>query len=413
MNPLEGCKHELTVTLNKEDLMPHFEEAYRRAQKEVKMQGFRKGKVPLGMIKKKFGKQIRRDSSEDIANAEFNKIVREDELRVVGQPIMNRLDVEDTGLTFTITFDVLPEFELGEYKGITVDKPVKEITDADVDAEIERILLERGSMEAAETVDGDNFVVKATFNEVDSATGERKFEEDAEPQTVLLADPNLSDDLKALMRNVSVNDEFDYAPAPQGEGEQRTFKVTVVEVHAIEPAEFSNELVEEISGGRFVSTEEFRDELKKQIVDMTANRIKETVENRVVDAVVSNHDFAVPESLVREHLTQYLNEEKKRYPEQKLPETFSIEHFYETMRPTAEKASKWFLIRDEIIAAEKIELGDADYTAYAEEVAGQYNFPIESLMEVIKSDERIQQQLMSKKVIDTVVDFAIVNEVEA
>ena len=87
---LDACARELEVTLNKEELEPHYFAAYKKAQPTVDIPGFRKGKVPIKIVKERFGEAIEAEAEQDIINDEFNKIVKEDKLKVVGQRALTK-----------------------------------------------------------------------------------------------------------------------------------------------------------------------------------------------------------------------------------------------------------------------------------------------------------------------------------
>src|SRR5688500_15564957 len=129
---ISGVGRELDLALSQDDLSPYYDKAYRRAQERVQLKGFRKGKTPLNLIKKLYGEQLEGEVVESVVQEEFNKAMRERELRPIGPPSITKLDKNpEGGLDVTIAYEVLPEFELGTYRGLTARRYVHNVTDDD------------------------------------------------------------------------------------------------------------------------------------------------------------------------------------------------------------------------------------------------------------------------------------------
>lgn len=410
---LEGCKREVVIEMTKADLAPHFEKAYQKAQPEIEIKGFRKGKVPLNLVKQKFGKQIENNAVEDIASEVFTSLVRGENIRPVGQPRLTDLQRDpEGGLKITISYEILPEFELGEYRGLVVDKLVHTMTDEEVDNEIDRILLEHGTLEDAEQIDGDNYVASVQFRKIDAETGMPLIGGESETMEVFLGNKNTDANLKASLLNAKLNDSFRYEVrnAPEG-GQPIPFHATVTKIQRIVPAEFTNDFVENLTQGTLTSTEELRDEIERQLKEMWDNRSRQMLDDTLVNKLLDAHEFDIPSSLVSEVLMSYVEDLKQRQPDKKLPKNFDMQSFGQQMLPLAVQSAKWMIIRERIIETEELKVEDADLDRF---IQGLPNLQVdaEQLRAFVENDPQVQSRLLGEKAMDLVRDYAIVTEVE-
>lgn len=412
---LDGCKRELRITLAAHELEPHYEKAYREAQPEIQVQGFRKGKVPLTIIKKRFGKTIENDAVETIATTVFNEVVQELDAKPIGQPSLKDIQRESDGsLGLTIGYEVLPEFELQEYRNLEIERLIYPVGEEDVNNEIERLTLERSELIDAEQVLNDMYFVNVRLNPLDAATGMTLIGSKAEDIRVFLRNEPAGSELKTSLLNTKVGDTFRYvAPAAEEGQPAQVMMASVQEIKQVVPAEFSNAFVEEITNGQLTSTEAFVEDLEKGIVRARENAIKEAMSNQAVDKILAAHTFEVPQSLVQEVISSMLQQDMQRMPDKKLPKNFDIRRYVTSATPVAANTAKWMIIRERIVERENISITDDDINTHVEDLLSEMGMPsenIEYLRSAIAGDETLQNRLMHEKVIKTILDYAVITE---
>ncbi len=415
---LDGCKREIKITLAAHELEPHYEQAYLRAQPEIQVQGFRKGKVPLNIIKKRFGKALEADAVEDIATAVFREALDSQDIHPVGQPSLQDVQRESDGsMTLTIGYEVLPEFELAEYRNLDVEKFVFPVTEEDIEKEIERITVERSALEDAEQVLDEMFFVKIRLNPLDAATGMPLIGSKGDEQNVFLKGEAPGSELKASLLNTKVGDSFRYAPQAAENQPVQVMMASVQEIKRVVPAEFTNAFVEELTNGQIGSTEEFRADLERQIAFARTNSIKEAMQNQVVDKILSAHDFVPPQGLIQEVVSNMLQQDMQRMPDKKLPKNFDIRRYVASATPMAANTAKWMIIRERIVEKENIEVTDADMDAHIDEMLRSMglgeNLPTENVeyfRSAFANDETVKSQLLHNKVLNTILDYAVITE---
>lgn len=408
---LDECTRELTITLTTDELQPHYEKAYKAMQPKVNLGGFRKGRVPIAMIKKMYGPGIEADADQDIVNDVFRNYTQEENVQVLGTPTLKDISKNEDGIKYVIEFETMPSITLNDYKGMSIDEPVHAVTDQEVQDELEYILAQNGELEDAEQVTNEQHVIKVEMQEV-LEDGELS---EANDTDVYLADKNILPELKENILNTKVGDSFNYTPTahdanPSIKG--KTFKVTIAKIQELTPAELTDEFVERITGGRITEANELKDEVNFNLQDEWDKKSRELVENQIVNNLVANNTVPAPEQLVNQVLGQMIADVKQRY--EKNPEQLTVtdDELEAQLKPNAERSVQWELVRNQIIENESIELEDYDIDPIVEKEAKRYGQDVEQMKKILIQNPNFLTKILSKKVIDFVLDFAIINEVD-
>ncbi len=408
LTTIEACIREVRIELTNSELSPHYDRAYERAQDGITLPGFRKGKVPIPIIKQRFGRDIENDALETIADDAFRSFATQEKLRVVGNPSLTDIQKSPSGVAFTIRFDVMPEFELGAYRGLVVERPVKNVTDDDVQQEIDRICLRAASFEPAEQIDGTLFLTTITLHELDRDTSMPIIGAEALEERIFLEDENVDMNLRSSLANTKVGDAFSYVAETQDEKQQpANYRVTVTDIQRVVPAEFTNELVVMITDGRFNTTEELRADIERQLREYFEQSTKERVEAQIIDQLVKAHEFDVPEPLVHAVIHQLFDDFKKRNNGNPGIERLTAHDLEHEFRPSAERIVRWELIRDRVVEAENLAITDDDIAT----AAGRFGLQEDQLRMIMRQNHSVEDQLLAEKAVRTLVDYAIVNDV--
>lgn len=402
--------HELKITLSSSELDTYYQQAYKKAQSSINLKGFRKGKVPINMIKKMYGEGIEADANQEIANDEFNKIRQEDNLKVIGTPSLTNIEKIDTGIEFTIQYETIPKITIKDIKGITIKEPIHIVTDEEIQDEIDNLLSQHGEFETAEQVTDNNFVLGLLINELDNEGNLIKSEKE-QLTHVYLSDKNVYPELKENLLNTKLEDSFEFSPS-QNNDTQKRYNVVVKEIQRLIPKEFNNEFVESITNGKLKTTEEFREELEFNIQDEWDRKAREFIEGQIIDKVVSDNEVSVPESLVKQVMQQMLEDYKKRNANNPEVEKATVESLESELRPMAEKSVKWEILRNEIVEKEDITVEEHDLDPIIEQQAKAYGIEKEQMKKLLVNNPGMINSVINKKVIDFILDFAITEEVD-
>lgn len=426
LNPVE---YELEITAPAEDLAPEFNKALKEQQSRTTMKGFRPGKVPLGLVKKMYGKAIAYTLADQrVQEAYTSAVLEAGEHDVLGQPIITALDYEPDGdLRAVIKFGVRPDVELQDLSGESISRLVHEVTDEEIDKEIDQLRRDRADlMPIEEEPAAENDLVVFDLQEIDPATQTPIIGKRDENQSLFLDDERIEENalLKALREalvgkrvgeTVRFQFEHDKEHAGHAGAHAHHFMADIKEVKRRDLPDLDDEFVEEVTNGDFDTVDAFRGEIRRQLEGMWTRRSRELLEGRIVERMLALHDVQVPESVVNVYLDSFIEDVKQRN-EGEWPDSISEADFRASNREEAERQARWMLLRDRIIEEESLEVADADYDAFFEEEAGTDGRITAAQMkgfyrQMPRLMNQLEQRLLSRKVYDVLIDrFDVVDK---
>ncbi len=402
-------KHELDVVLTKAELAPYYDAVYREAQKKVSLKGFRQGKVPLNMIKRLYGASLEQDAMEEAVQKEFARSAEQNGINPIGMPTITRIDkTEEGGVSFTVAYEVMPQIELGEYKGLSARKIFHTIEDEEIQAQLDQARESQATMEDAESISDENHSVKLDLVRLDD--GQPQEEGAMRDIQVYLRRPDVNPELKSLLMNTKVGDTFNI-DLPTGEDEaMNTYLVTVKEIQRVTLPEVDDDLAAKLLG-EGSTADDLNSYVRQSIEAEYDRRYSGIFRDELINGLLERHQFPVPDVLVAEVLRSFL-EDMKKGPNKELPKDFDQEKFITDTRPLAERTARWAVLRDLIDAKEQIQAEDADYEGLADMEAQRSGIDYETLLGYFKRSDQVRDRIVAEKALQFLEDYAIVNEVE-
>lgn len=409
VNNVNDCVREMTVTMTQEELAPHFEKAYKEAAPALEIKGFRKGKVPMHMIKKMFGPSIEYQAVEEITNDVFRTEIEARKINPLGTPSINKIDFKPgTPLTFMITFEVRPEFELKDYKNIAIERYTHTATDAELESEVERLQQINSSLEEAQKVDSEFYVVTVDMKDLDENGHSR------EGMKIYLREKSTEKEIKEALMGVSAGDEKEVKFSHQhgDHAHDVHLKLTVKKVEKVLLPPMDDALAQKVSNGKFQTAEELKKNIKKDLEEFWKERSERRFENDLLSAIVKQYDFTVPEALIQNVTDTFIEDAKNQQPNKQLPKNFNEKAYREQARETAVWQSKWLLIKEHFIAQEKIEISDSEIEKIAEEESAKLNIDKARLVNFYKSSDNALERLKYNRLIDILKQNVKITDVE-
>jgi trigger factor len=402
---------EITATLN--DLAPHFDKAYQEYRKKIEIRGFRKGKAPLDLVKKLYGDLIENDSLGRIATELYKHAVTEKELKPIGEPLLVDMDYK-RGISFRckIQYDVRPQIQLKEYKGISVEKVVHALTDDEVEKEILRLRRINAVMEEVDAVTDAEHIVTADLQDLDG-TGIPIIGKKNENVRFYLADDQLEQPFKDALREAGKGGEYRVQFEHQHGEESHAVNtlVTVKKIEKVTLPEFDDAFAAKITKEKIKTADGLRADIRENLEAYWKQRSERHLINSLIAEIIRRHDFQVPESLIRNVLEGLLEEVKNEYPDKRLPDGFNLDKFNEENRAYAIYQAKWALLREELVKAENITVSDTDLEALADEESQKIKIPRDRLVQYYKSSGQTKDRLIGDKLLKLLVDSAVIKEV--
>lgn len=409
---IDACTREIEITLTNEDLKPHYERAYKEAQKEVEIHGFRKGKVPINIVKQRFARIIEQNALDTIANDEFNRIVRTDNITFVGQPSLRDIRKDPEFITFIIRYEVIPDIELPDYRDLVIRKPIFTVSEEQIQSAINDICLRYATMEPVEVASDNMHIVKVRFTPLDDETLMPIVGAKSEESAFFLRNEEMDDNLRGLLLDSKVGDSLNFVEdAPDENTLPLRFLVTVLEISRVIPAEFTDEIVQKYSEGVLKSVDEMRTDIVKFMERQSADLARSEMEKQVIGQIFEAHSFEVPESLVR-RITQTMLDTLRRQLDQPGLEKITIDDIADEFRPRALEIARWQILSDKIAEAEGVEIEDQDLEPYVE-ILKQKSPKLSDtqLKNFVLQQDGLMSEIFQRKTFDKLFEYAVITEI--
>lgn len=381
--PEQGLEHKMTVTFPSSDLNASVEKRLNEIRRTIKMDGFRAGKVPLNVVKKRHGAQVNQEMMGEVLQKAFYDAVDQESLRVAGFPMFDDLNDADGQVTFTARFEVYPEITLPSFSAIKVESISSDVTDADVENMITRLREQRMAWKpsksaAKKSKKGEqviiDFVGKIDGVEFDGGAAENAPLELGSGRMI----PGFEDQIIGMKKGEEKVIEVTFPEEYHSEelkGKVATFDITVHSIMTKVLPELDEEFVQ--SFGVEEGTEEA---LKVEIKESMTKELKRAVESKnrttVLDSLEAIVEVDIPKSLVDQEVKGLMDRALQNMQQQGVnPADVNIEaaHFEEE----AKKRVKLGLILGDIIKVNKLEATDDEVNAYIAEQASSYEDPAE------------------------------------
>ncbi len=294
---VEGCKHSIEITVPVAEIEQETERVVAEIQKKAKLPGFRPGHAPLSIVKTRFAGDIRQDVLEKIVPRAFRAAVEKDRLQVVGSPDISDVHFHSgEPLKFKAEFEVAPEFDLGDYRGIVVNYSEPEVSDEEVNKRIDEIREQKAEYvneDPRPLADGDYALIS-----LESLSGvAEKVQQDelmikiGDEATLSAFTDNLRGASPEESREFDVTYPEDYERKTLA-GRTVRFKATVKAVRRKELPEANDEFAKDL--GDYQTLDEVKEAVRKQIVREKEFRAQEAAKHQLIDKLVDAHDFPVP-----------------------------------------------------------------------------------------------------------------------
>ncbi|MCI8570021.1 MAG: trigger factor [Lachnospiraceae bacterium] len=416
---LEKNMAKLIIEVSAQELEKALQNAFLKNKNKISIPGFRKGKVPRQMVEKMYGPEIfYEDAANELIPDAYEKAVEECGEDIVSSPSIEVTQIKK-GEPFIFTAEVAlkPEVKLGKYKGVAVDKADLNVTDEEVDAEVNKErennarnieVTDRPVKDGDMTVlDFEGFVDGVAF---EGGKGENY------PLTIGSGAfiPGFEAQLVGaeINKETEVNVTFpeDYQ-AEDLRGKAAVFKCTIKEIKEKELPELDDEFAGEVS--EFDTLEEYKADVKAKLTEKKEKDAKEAKEAAVIEAIVNDSDMEIPDAMVETQQRQMMDEFAQRIQMQGLSmEQYlqftgaSYERMIEQVKPQAEKRIKSRLVLEAIAKAENIEASEEDYEQELKAMAEAYQMEVDKVKEMLpeKSVSQIKEDIAVRKAAEFVVE---------
>ena len=404
------CRRELELEIPVEDVTKATDRVAKEIARIANVPGFRKGKAPLSLIKKRFAEDIKGEVLQALVPERVEKAVNEQKLSPVSQPQVDQLDFnEGQPLKFRAVFEVMPDFTLGDYKNLQLEIPSMDLNDEDVSKTLED-MRERAAafspVEGRPVENGDFAQLKLTGTpegqgeplQAESVLCHIGAEETMAPFNENLLGANIGEH-----KNFDVDYPSDY-PDPKLAGKKYHYAVEILGIKNKKLPELNDEFAKDVSEA--ASLDELKTKIRENLEHQRDHRKKDAVREKVLEQLIKSHDFPVPESLVQHQMDARLERVVRSLAAQGVdPRAVNVD--WVSLRKAQEERAtgdvKAELVIDRIATQENIDVTDEEVQLEIQHMAGHSGESAEAIHARLTKQgalDRMKAKLRSDKTLD-------------
>lgn len=414
----EKSMGDMNVTIEGKEWKEAQDKAFKKIASKAEISGFRKGHVPAAMLEKKISKAERQAQAvEDNANEWMREAFKELNLTPISQPQLDVKSMDDDKVELVYTFAVMPEVELGEYKGLKYDVKQVKVTQKEVDEEIDRMRKQYADLE---TVDGeakDGDTVKIDYEGFKDGVA---FEGGkAEGYNLKLGSGSFIPGFEEQLIGCKAGDEKDLNltfpedyHAEDLKGAAVVFKVKVLEVTREVLPELDDDFAKDTNIPEVETVDDLKKKIKERLSDSKKAQAESEADEKLFEEVANNATIDIPDALIDEEANGQINQMAAQIQQYGISFSQylqmmgkSVDDLKAEYRENAEKSVKLRLTLDKIAEVENLEPTDDDVEEQYHELANQYGMEVDKIKPLI-SPEMIKQDVKTQKAYQFVKDNA-------
>jgi trigger factor len=408
----KGLERQVKVVVPAEKIDSEVLQRLQKATKTVNIKGFRKGKVPLNVVKQQYGKAVRQEVMGEVVNSSFYEAIKQEDLKPVGQPKIDGIVDEDgQDLEYIATFEVYPEVKLADLSKVSISRPVADINSDDLEKMIDVLRNQQASFDETDkpAADGD----KVNIDFVGTLRGKKEFPGgSAEAQDLVLGSNSMIPGFEDGLVGVSAGDEIDLKlkfpkdyHAEEIKGKAVTFAVKVNTVSAKTLPALDDEFFK-LYGVEAGGEEKFREDVEANMQRELNNAIRSNVKNRIMDQLYKLNKVEVPEALVANEIVQLKKQMIQQFGG---GQEFDLNMLPDDMfKDKAKRRASLGVIVSEVVKAEALTPNEDQVRARIDEIASTYEQPSEvvdyyyskpellSSVEAVVLEDQVTELVLSK-----------------
>ena len=414
--------YKLTVEVDADVFAKAYQQSYQKNKNRLQIQGFRKGKAPLALIEKVYGPEVFYEDAADIViNDTYAQAAEESGLDIVSRPEVDFDQIEKgKNFIYTAKVAVKPKVKLGNYKGIEVAKKVVEVTDAEVDAEVDKLRDQNArSITIEDQSVQDKDIIKLDYEgSVDGVPFEGGKAENAE---LVIGSHTFIDNFEEQLIGMNIGDEKEINVtfpeeyhAENLKGKPAVFKCKINAITRKELPEADDEFAQEVS--EFDTLAEFKEDMKKKLLEAKQKETDRLIEDEAIEKLIESSEMDVPDGMIDNEARHLAEDFAQRIQGQGMPFEQYLKYtgmdgktFVNQMKPQALKRIQSRLVLEAVVKAENIEITpeevDMEFTTLSE----QYKMEKDKVREMVvgKELEVLKMDLAVAKAAELVRDSAV------
>ncbi len=398
MAEVESCKRTIDITVPAGDVEQETNRVVESLQSEVKIPGFRPGKVPVSLLRSRFASEIRKEVLEALVPKALRETVEAENLDIVGTPNISNIEFEkDQPLKFTAEVEIVPEFELEEYRGIEVEYEEPDVTDEDVENRLEGLRQEKAeyvNVDPRPVEEGDFAVVSlksVAGLEGDPIQNDEMMLHVGDEETLPDFNTNLLGLEPGQEKDINVAYPEDYGQ-PRLAGKTITFHVLLKTIRRKEVPELDDEFAQDL--GDYKDLGELRDAVRSNLQAEQQYLAQQEAKNAVIDRLVDMHDFMPPEAFIEGQIEANVRTRLQEMMAQGIdPRSLDIdwEKVKDAQRERAVRDVKASMILDRVSERESVEVLQDEVDKQIQRIAAQRQEPLPAVRKELQESGEIRR----------------------
>lgn len=420
-DPYAACRREITVEIPADVVEEERDQVVKAYTKQARVPGFRQGKVPESVVKNRFADKIQEDLLESLVPQYFRVAVMQSGHQPISAPSITDLKAEPgQPIVFTAHFDVMPEFELGDYKSISVEKSEATVTDEQVEAELQKLRESQASYDAISEERGarDGDFAQVSFQaqpkeDVAKPEGEKAKPVQMDEVLVEIGGANTIAEFSENLRGMKPGEErsFDVNyPAefhdPRLAGKSLSYQVKMAALKKKTMAELNDAFVKELNP-EFTGVDDLKQRIKENLEHQLFHQVEHAAKEKLIETLIEKHEFPVPQSMVEHHIDLRLERGLRALAAQGMKtedmRRMDFKRLRAAQREAATKEVKSGILLHRIADAENIEVSDEELDQELMTLAQQTNQMPEEVKKQLSQDnglDRIRARMRGEKALN-------------
>lgn len=402
------CTRSLTLEVTDEALQKEKKRIVEKLRRDIEVPGFRKGKVPASYIRKNYDDHVQSDAVQNLLTQVYHEAIESEGLRPLAEPRFENLKAEDgNGVSVVAHIEVKPEVKIKDYTGLSVESNKREVDDAKVQETLQQI---REGMVQYQAVDrpaqADDYLVidfapYLESGELDEKARQSNYGVSLESDSLLpefrqqLIGTNVGDEKEILVR---YPDDF---PDKDLAGKPKSFRVKIIEVKEKLLPELDDAFARSVSP-EIESLEALEKRIRDDLEKDEEARFRHDAQEKVIDKIIENNAFEVPDTMVENYLTSIVEEDRRRRPNVQDEGTRDKE-IRELFREPAVRMVKRYFIMEAVVRQENMTVSDEEIERKLESLAESTGRSMEEVRKTFRDPRHrrtLENELLDQKVLD-------------
>lgn len=423
---VSSVKKVLHIEIPHETVVSELDSAYRDVKKNAKIKGFRPGKAPRTVLERLYKKDVQADVSSKLIQTSFTEAIKETDLKIISSPKIDPPELDATSAyAYDATVDVKPELEDIAIKGMALKRSNYTVGKEELDAQLamlQKNMAKKVKIEEDRPVQAGDFVLI----DYEGFKNGKPYDETGKTEnfTLKIGDAQITKEFDDSLMGKKAGDTVDFKVTFPEDYHNEKLKSLTIQFH-VALKEIRKEVLPELdddfakSLGEFETLEKLKNVIKENLTQGYEKRVEQELNEQIFKNIIEKIDFELPESMVEYELENIVADTERRfaYQNRSMEDVgLSKEVLQEQYRDTAEQQVRRQIILGKIIEQEKLELSDEELAAGYEEMAQNFNQPVDQIKGFYaQNKDRLdffKHALLEKQAIKLIIDNSDIEDVE-